>query len=69
MFTKADVLTDEQPTLFIDLSGEVYDFVDKGAVSIACHPNYPEDPFIYMLMSADEDANGVSPAYHDNCPS
>lgn len=68
MFTLPNARSEEQPALFGDFSELVYDYVDKGLTSLACHPNYPEDPFIYLLTSADEDAYGRTPAYLDNCP-
>jgi glucose/arabinose dehydrogenase len=62
------------PTAFIDLSGEVNSARDRGLLSIAVHPNFPSQPYIYLLYTYDPpqtqgstglaapDANGNRPS-------
>ncbi len=61
-------LTDPNPTIFADLRANVYDFWDKGLLSIALHPDFPATPYVYALYTLDAPIGGTAPTYNDNCP-
>ena len=47
---------------FIDLSGEVNDFNERGMLGIAVHPNFPTQPYVYLYYTHDPaglDDNGT----------
>lgn len=60
-------LTDTNPTIFADLRSNVYDFWDRGLLSIALHPNFPATPYIYALYTLDAPIGGTAPTYNDAC--
>ena len=61
-------LSDVTPTLFADLSTNVHDFWDRGLMSIALAPNFPTDPYVYVLYAYDAAIGGVAPLWPDSCP-
>ena len=69
-----DGLTDPTPATFADLSTNVYDFFDRGLMSIALAPGFPADPYLYALYAYDGDIGGPSPKWgtpgvlSDPCP-
>lgn len=60
-------LADTNPTVFADLRSNVYDFWDRGLLSIALHPNFPTTPYIYVLYTLDAPIGGTAPTYNDAC--
>src|SRR5262249_53560922 len=48
-----DSLSDPTPTLFADLSGEVMDYWDRGALGLALDPNFPASPYLYVSYTLD----------------
>lgn len=38
---------------FVDLSGEVNDTWDRGLLDLAVHPNFPTQPYVYLLYTYD----------------
>ena len=46
-----DSLSDTSPTVFADLRTNVHDFWDRGLLGMALAPNFPTDPFVYVLYS------------------
>src|SRR5205085_12436797 len=44
-----DSLTDTTPTTVIDLSNVVDDYWDRGLLGLALDPNFPTNPYIYVL--------------------
>lgn len=46
-----DDINDTSPTVFADLSDQVYTFRDHGLNSIAVDPDFPERPYIYATYS------------------
>lgn len=40
-------------TPFIDLSGEVNNYWDRGLLGIALHPDFPTTPYVYLLYTYD----------------
>ncbi len=62
------------PTIAADLRTEVYNFWDRGLLSIALDPAFPVRPYLYALYSRDAVIGGVAPkwgqpgAESDPCP-
>ena len=69
-------LDDPTPTVFADLSNEVYDFWDRGLLGLAVAPGFPADPSIYVLYTYDhilgDDPDDVPrwqfPGFTSSCP-
>ena len=52
------------PTPFIDLSGDVNSYFDRGLLGITTHPNFPQTPYVYVLYTYDPPGvtdDGVGP--------
>jgi glucose/arabinose dehydrogenase len=70
-----DGLTDTTPTTVADLRTEVYNFWDRGLLSIALDPQFPTRPYLYALYTRDALPGGNSPHWgqagqtSDPCPS
>jgi glucose/arabinose dehydrogenase/plastocyanin len=70
-----DDLSDPSPSVFADLSTNVYNFFDRGLMSIALDPNFPANPYVYALYTYDGDVGGPAPKWgqvgvlSDQCPS
>ncbi|MFL5872741.1 MAG: LamG-like jellyroll fold domain-containing protein [Solirubrobacterales bacterium] len=62
------------PTIAADLRTEVYNFWDRGLLSIALDPQFPIRPYLYALYSRDAVIGGQSPKWgqpgvdSDPCP-
>jgi PKD repeat protein/glucose/arabinose dehydrogenase len=41
------------PTPFVDLSAQVNDNHDRGLLGITLHPDFPEQPYVYLLFTHD----------------
>ena len=71
-----DSLTDTTPTVFADLNTNVYNFWDRGLLGMALAPNFPSNPYVYVLYTYDHGLGSTSPAprwgtpgvYSDPCP-
>ncbi len=63
-----DSLTDPTPDVFADLSTQVHDWGDHGLLGLALPPNFPTNPYVYVLYTADAPIGGTAPVYHDACP-
>ena len=48
-----DDVEDSSATVFADLSAEVYDTWDRGLLGLAIHPEYPAQPYVYVLYTYD----------------
>ena len=55
-------------TLFADLSPAVHDFWDRGLLGMALTPNFPSDPYVYVLYTYDAATGGTAPRWNDGCP-
>ena len=68
-------LTATTPTLFADLSTEVYNYWDRGLLGLALDPAFPTKPYVYVLYTYDGDIGGPAPKWgtpgvlSDPCPS
>jgi glucose/arabinose dehydrogenase len=71
-----DSLSDPTPTVFADLNVNVYNFWDRGLLGMALAPNFPSDPYVYVLYTYDHQLGSAAPAprwgtpgvYSDPCP-
>src|ERR671932_1929191 len=48
-----DNLSDKTPTTFADLRTNVYNFWDRGLLGLALDPNFPTNPYVYVLYTYD----------------
>ena len=64
-----DSLADQTPTVVADLSKQVDDYWDRGLLGLALDPNFPTNPYIYLLYTADAPPGGTAPTWNDGCPS
>ncbi|WP_412539824.1 PQQ-dependent sugar dehydrogenase [Longispora sp. K20-0274] len=63
-----DSLTDTTPDTFADLSSRVHNFWDRGLLGMALAPNFPTDPYVYVLYTYDAKPGGAPPTWGDGCP-
>jgi PKD repeat protein len=71
-----DSLTDTTPTTFADLNVNVYNFWDRGLLGMALAPNFPTNPYVYVLYTYDHELGsgtaaprwGTPGVYSDPCP-
>jgi glucose/arabinose dehydrogenase/PKD repeat protein len=71
-----DSLTDTTPVVFADLNVNVYNFWDRGLLGMALAPNFPTNPYVYVLYTYDHQLGSSAPAprwgtpgvYSDPCP-
>src|SRR3954447_26499682 len=61
-------LTDTNPVTVADLSAEVDDYWDRGLLGLALAPNFPSNPYIYVLYAYDAAIGGTAPRWNDACP-
>ena len=63
-----DDLADTTPTVFADLSANVHNQWDRGLIGMALAPNFPADPYVYVLYTYDAPPGGTAPKWNDVCP-
>jgi len=56
------------PTVFADLSNEVYSAYDRGLLGLALDPAFPAKPYVYVLYTLDAPIGGTPPVWNDSCP-
>src|SRR5215216_5853031 len=64
-----DNLSDTTPTTFADLRTNVYNYWDSGMLGLALDPNFPTNPYVYVLYTHDAPIGGTAPRWNDACPS
>ncbi len=55
-------------TVFADLRTEVNDFYERGLLGLALDPNFPTNPYVYVLYTFDAPIGGAAPHWNDVCP-
>ena len=55
-----DDLNDPTPTTFANLNTNVHNFWDRGLLGMALVPNFPADPWVYVLYTYDAAIGGVA---------
>jgi len=69
-----DDLSDSTPTTFADLRTGVHNFWDRGMLGMVLDPDFPTDPYVYVLYTHDAPMGGTAPrwgspgATSDPCP-
>jgi glucose/arabinose dehydrogenase/PKD repeat protein len=69
-----DNLSDTTPTTFADLRTNVHNSWDRGMLGMVIDPNYPTNPYVYVLYTHDAAIGGTAPrwgtagATSDGCP-
>ena len=63
-----DSLTDTTPVTFADLQGKVDDYWDRGLLGMALAPNFPTNPWVYVLYTYDAAIGAGAPRWSDGCP-
>jgi glucose/arabinose dehydrogenase len=69
-----DGLGDTSPVTFKDLRTEVHNFWDRGLLGMALDPDFPSDPYVYVLYTRDAMPGGAAPHWgqpgvsSDPCP-
>lgn len=66
---------DPQPGQFVDLRAEVHNYYDRGLLSLAVDPDFPQRPYVYVVYAWDVDprdpvrvpAWGEPDSYYDDC--
>ena len=70
-----DSLSDTTPTVFADLRTQVHNFWDRGLLDVALPPDFPANPWVYVLYTFDAPIGGNAPRWgsvggtSDGCPS
>jgi glucose/arabinose dehydrogenase len=57
-----DSLTDTSPDVFADLRTNVYNFWDRGLLGMVLHPDFPAQPYVYVLYTYDHELGSTAPA-------
>jgi glucose/arabinose dehydrogenase len=69
-----DNLSDTTPTTFADFRTKVHNFWDRGLLGLALDPNFPTNPYVYVLYTYDAPIGGTAPRWgqsgvtSDGCP-
>ncbi len=69
-----DDLSDTTPTTFADLRTKVYNSWDRGLLGMVLDPDFPTNPYVYVLYTHDAPIGGTAPrwgspgATSDPCP-
>ena len=69
-----DGLSDPSATVFADLRTNVHNFWDRGILGMALDPNFPIQPYVYVLYAHDAAIGGTAPRWgapgvsSDPCP-
>ncbi len=69
-----DNLADTTPTVFADLRTNVHNFWDRGLLGMELHPQFPAQPYVYVLYTHDAAIGGTAPRWgtagvtSDGCP-
>jgi len=62
-----DDLADTTPTVFADLSANVHNQWDRGLLGMALAPNFPANPYVYVLYTYDAPPGQTAPVWNDVC--
>jgi glucose/arabinose dehydrogenase len=62
-----DGLADTTATLFADLSANVHNQWDRGLLGMALPPDFPANPWVYVLYAYDAPPGQAAPYYNDSC--
>jgi glucose/arabinose dehydrogenase len=60
-------LADPTPTVFADLSRNVHNQWDRGLLGLALPPDFPANPWVYVLYTYDAPPGQTAPVWNDTC--
>ena len=69
-----DSFGDATPDIFADLRTKVHNYFDRGLVGLELDPDFPRDPYVYVLYAHDAAIGGTAPRWgnpgwtSDGCP-
>ena len=69
-----DSLYDATPDIFADLRTKVHNYHDRGLLGLELDPDFPRDPYVYVLYAHDAPIFGTAPRWgnpgltSDGCP-
>ena len=63
-----DNLSDTTPTVFADLRTNVYSYGKSGLLGMTLDPDFPNQPYVYVLYTFDGTIGGSAPTWGDSCP-
>jgi len=64
----------DRTTVFADLRTQVHNYWDRGLLGLAIHPEYPAEPYVYVMYAHDAPMGGTAPRWGeagvtgDGCP-
>jgi glucose/arabinose dehydrogenase/PKD repeat protein len=58
-----DNLSDTTPSVFVDLRTQVHNFWDRGLLGMALAPDFPADPWVYVLYAYDAAIGAAAPRW------
>ncbi|MEE6263453.1 PQQ-dependent sugar dehydrogenase [Plantactinospora sonchi] len=64
-----DDLADTTASVFADLSANVHNQHDRGLLGLTLHPDFPTQPYVYVLYAYDAPPGQTAPYWNDNCAS
>ena len=56
-------LSDTTPTIFVDLRTQVHNFWDRGLLGMTLAPDFPSNPWVYVLYTHDAVIGGIAPRW------
>jgi uncharacterized repeat protein (TIGR01451 family) len=62
-----DSVSDTTATQVADLRPNVHDFWDRGLLGLAVHPQFPAQPYLYVLYTYDAPIGATAPTFGDAC--
>ncbi len=62
-----DSIADPTATVFANLSANTHNVWDRGMLGLALAPNFPADPWVYVLYAYDAPPGQTAPYWNDNC--
>jgi glucose/arabinose dehydrogenase len=62
-----DDLADPTATVFANLQPVVHNLWDRGLLGMALHPEFPAEPWIYVLYAYDAPPGETAPFWNDDC--
>jgi glucose/arabinose dehydrogenase len=60
-------LADPTATVFADLQSVVFNGWDRGLLGLALHPQFPAEPWVYVLYTYDAPPGETAPYWNDDC--
>ncbi len=63
-----DSVTDATPDTFADLRSNVHDYWDRGLLGLAVHPDFPAQPYVYVLYTYGVPLFPGTQTWGDTCP-